>query len=139
MVEGNEPEETENSVPNTQLHARAFDLPGWPCPPRLRDIPGIEESWGWFPVEPYSWGVIAQDEVGYLWVDGDAIPRFKIPNDYDGSLGCVLCWTVKGLGLWIHRNSMGNIRNISQLGLDRDRWIPVAVVLPSIPDFVKGP
>jgi hypothetical protein len=28
-------------------HARAFDLPGWPCPPRARQIPEHKGNWGW--------------------------------------------------------------------------------------------
>lgn len=35
------------SVPQQPPHARAFDLPGWPCPPRVRDIIHCEGSWGW--------------------------------------------------------------------------------------------
>ena len=32
--------------------ARTSDLPGWSCPPRVRDIPSTPESWGWITVVP---------------------------------------------------------------------------------------
>lgn len=47
-------------------HARAVDLPGWPCPPRVRDIPATPDSWGWVDVGSMA-GAVAQDELGYLW------------------------------------------------------------------------
>ena len=65
-------------------HARAFDLPGWPCPPRVRDIPHHQESWGWIYVSPSSLGSLVQDEMGYLWVDGAASPVFQLPNPAAG-------------------------------------------------------
>ncbi len=49
------------------MQARTSDLPGWPCPPRVRDIPSTPESWGWVPVQALS-GAVAQDEVGCLWL-----------------------------------------------------------------------
>ena len=31
----------------SERHAKISDLPGWPCPPRVRDIPNTPDSWGW--------------------------------------------------------------------------------------------
>ncbi|MFD1931300.1 hypothetical protein ACFSKW_07425 [Nonomuraea mangrovi] len=45
--------------------ARAFDLPGWPCPPRVADIPECKDSYGWIAA-----GSVAVDDEGRLWVDG---------------------------------------------------------------------
>lgn len=122
---------------NESPHARAFDLPGWPCPPRLRDIPHHEESWGLIPVIPYDWGVVAQDEIGYLWADGAAVPVFKIPSEADENPGAVVCWTKHGLGIWVHPKSLQYLRAISRLDMEQARWVPIAVALPELPPFVK--
>ncbi len=118
-------------------HARAFDLPGWPCPPRVRDIPTTPESWGWVPVVPET-GAVAQDELGFLWADGNAVPKYRLPKDSDVLPGALVCWTERGLGVWVHPKSLPHLRNISRLD-DPDRWVPVAVVLPNLPDFVTEP
>ena len=111
--------------------ARTSDLPGWPCPPRVRDIPSTSESWGWVPVQSLSCAV-AQDEVGCLWVDGDAVPQYRLPDDSDTCPGALVCWTEHGLGLWVHPQSLGFLRSISRLD-EPDRWVPVMVVLPDPP------
>ena len=118
-------------------HARAFDLPGWPCPPRVRDIPTTPNSWGWVSVVTYN-GAVAQDEVGFLWVDGNAAPKYRLPNDADASPGALVCWTERGLGLWVHPTSLAYLRDISRLD-EPDRWVPVAAVLPNLPDFITAP
>ena len=112
-------------------HARASDLPGWPCPPRVRDIPTTPDSWGWVPVYP-DFGAVAQDELGYLWTDGNAVPRYRLPNDSDENPGALVCWTEHGLGLWMHPKSFGFLRSISRLD-EPDRWVPVMMVLPEPP------
>jgi len=118
-------------------HARASDLPGWPCPPRARDIPTTPNSWGWVPVLTET-GAVAQDELGFLWVDGNAVPKYRRPNDSDASPGALVCWTGQGLGVWVHTKSFEYLRNISRLD-EPDRWVPVATVLPDLPAFVTTP
>jgi len=118
-------------------HARAVDLPGWPCPPRVRDIPTTQNSWGWVPVQAYE-GAVAQDELGFLWVDGNVAPKYRLPRDSEESPGALVCWTETGLGLWVHPKSLASLRDISRLD-DPDRWVPVATVLSNLPDFVTTP
>jgi hypothetical protein len=119
--------------------ARAFDLPGWPCPPRVRDIPNHEESWGWItvsnlPIQPYA---VAQDELGYLWVNGNTIPTFKTPNETDVSPGALVFWTETGIGLWVHPKSLRYLPSISQLDMKPDEWLPVRVAAKEWPPFIK--
>jgi hypothetical protein len=124
-----------------QPHARAFDLPGWPCPPRVRDIPHHQESWGWVFVSAGSKPVIAQDEMGYLWADGTAIPRFQLPPKSDNNPGAILCWTECGLGVWVHPKSLRSIGDINistLLDSEPDRWVPIAVALHELPAFIKA-
>lgn len=123
-------------------HAKATDLPEWPCPPRVRDIPHNENSWGWVMViTSQSSPPIAQDEMGYLWADGAVVPAFRLPHDAWDSPGVVLCWTEHGLGAWVHPKSSRHIGAISRLDVrrDPDRWVPIAVVLHELPAFVKAP
>ena len=49
-----------------------------------------------------------------------------------------VCWTERGLGLWVHPKSLQYLRDISRLD-DPDRWVPIATVLPNLPDFVTAP
>jgi len=116
---------------HTQAHTS--DLPGWPCPPRVRDIPSTPESWGWVPVVPHT-GAVAQDEVGCLWVDGNAVPQYRHPEESNASPGALVWWTGpgEGLGLWVHPKSLGFLRSISRLD-EPDRWVPVMMVLPDPP------
>jgi hypothetical protein len=124
----------------TTMHARAFDLPGWPCPPRVRDVPACEGSWGMVDVINHSnrqLVALAQDELGFLWANGDIVPKFRLPNDHDlGSPGAVVCWTPEGLGLWVHPKSLAHLPSISRLDMDQDRWIPVAVALSELPPHI---
>jgi hypothetical protein len=118
-------------------HARAFDLPGWPCPPRVRDIPSHEGSWGYVRVTPYKIGdiepPIAIDELGYLWACGDTVPQFCLPSENDHSPGALLCATPDGLGVWIHPKSLSRLPSISRLDMQPDQWIPIAVALAEMP------
>jgi hypothetical protein len=120
-------------------HARAFDLPGWATPPRVRDIPNHEESWGWVPVSAHSGVVsVAIDGLGYLWANGDAIPAFRMPRETDANPGAIVCWSESGLTLWVHPKSLGFIPSISRLDMKPDEWIPVALALAELPPFVKA-
>lgn len=123
-------------------HARAFDLPGWPCPPRARDIPNHADSWGYVPCNAGQQARfdnkagsprIVQDDLGYLWADGDAIPAFRTPRESDDGPGAILAWTEQGLGVYVHLKSLRYIGNISKLDMEPDRWIPIAVVLTEMP------
>lgn len=122
-------------------HARAFDLPGWPCPPRVRDIPNHENSWGLLMVYQsdniHKPSAVSLDELGYLWVDGAAVPQYRLPLDFDFNPGAIVCWTVDGIGLWVHPKSLAFMGSISRLDMEPDRWLPVAVVLPELPPHVK--
>jgi hypothetical protein len=118
----------------TELHARAFDLPGWPCPPRVRDIPGHEGSWGWVPTFKLSGHhSVAIDDLGYLWVNGDTVPRFRAPNEADANPGALLAWTPDGIGLWVHPKSMSSLASVSRLDMIPGEWLPVARVLAEMP------
>lgn len=131
---------------NQTPHARAFDLPGWPCPPRVRDISRHENSWGYVPCNagygaPFTVRAVSprivQDELGCLWADGDAIPKFQVPKDTDDGHGAIVFWTEHGLGVWVHPKSLRYIGNISKLDMEPDRWVPIAVAAAELPEFVK--
>ncbi|MBF9135307.1 hypothetical protein I0C86_41390 [Plantactinospora sp. S1510] len=117
-------------------HARAFDLPGWPCPPRVRDIPKHHNSWGHILV--VHSGPVAQDELGYLWVNGETIPRFQTPNETLTSPGALVFWTESGLGLWVHPKSLRSLPSISRLDMRPDEWLAVNEVASEWPDFIKS-
>lgn len=117
---------------NSTPHARAFDLPGWPCPPRVRDIPNHENSWGWVPCQPGHRGIY-QDELGYLWADGNMVPEFQTLDDSHGYPGAIVAWTEQGLAVFVHPKSLRYIGSISKLDMEPDRWIPIAVVLTEAP------
>ena len=121
------------------LHARAFDLPGWPTPPRVRDIPNHVGAWGYVPVsagKPSGLlpSGVYQDEIGRLWADGDFAPSYYVNND---GYGAYLYWTERGLGLYVGPNSYPHLGNISSLNMEPDRWLPVAVVAQELPEFAK--
>ena len=126
------------------LHARAFDLPGWPTPPRVRDIPRTPGSWGWIMVAPGiagksgSYGRVFQDEIGRLWVDGDITPRFKLLDPLSTNPGAYAYWTEDGIGLYVDPKSYPWLGDISSLDMEPDRWLPVAVVAQELPEFAKG-
>lgn len=135
----------------TDTHARAFDLPGWPCPPRVRDIPNHVGSWGYVPchmLQQSDYSVrahsprIAQDELGFLWADGDVIPQFRTVDPAPGAdinaTGAILAWTERGLGVYVHSKSLQYIGSISKLDMEPDRWIPIAVALAEIPKEARA-
>lgn len=123
-----------------QPHARAFDLPGWPCPPRVRDIPHHERSWGWIPVSKVmsdDTPAVAQDDLGYLWVNGASIPQFRLPADDWDDPGALVFWTETGIGLWVHPKSLKQLESISRLDMDSDAWLPVNEAMREWPAFIK--
>jgi hypothetical protein len=123
---------------SSEQHARAFDLPGWTCPHRVNEIPSQENTWGWVHVSEIITSAVIQDENGYLWADGHAVPRsgtFR-PSDLDTHPGAVLCWNEHGLGLYMHPQSR-SLRRVPRQDIDLERWMPIAVALPELPGFVK--
>lgn len=122
-------------------HARAFDLPGWPCPPRVRDIPNHVESWGKIDVTSVHAGLkVAHDELGYLWVNGDTVPEFSIPGVHEPANvnpGALVFWTESGIGLWVHPKSLRFLPSISRLDMKPDEWLPVNEVARELPSFIK--
>lgn len=120
-------------------HAKASDLPGWPCPPRLRDIPNRENSWGFIYVSDVSGRVaVAQDELGHLWANGDTIPAFRTPNESNESPGGFVFWTQTGLGLWIHPKSLKYLPSISRLDMKPGQWLPVNEVAHEVPEHIAS-
>ena len=115
-------------------HARAFGLPGWPCPPRVRDIPNHQDSWGFIRVSTEPGNLtVAVDDLGYLWANGDTVPKFRVPVDSHSIPGALVCWTPDGLGLWVHPKSMEYLPSISRLDMQADQWVPIAVALADPP------
>ena len=51
----------------TTPHAKVSDLPGWPCPPRVRDIPDSPHSWG--RIDVYQWQTTGEPPVAYDELD----------------------------------------------------------------------
>jgi hypothetical protein len=123
---------------NHGAHATVFDIPGWPCPPRVRDIVKTPNSWGYAMIHRYDIGsMVVQDELGYLWADGQATPGFKLPDEKYANPGGVVFWTEKGLGLWIHPKTYQHLGEMSRLDMEPDRWVPIAVVYRELPEFVS--
>jgi hypothetical protein len=108
--------------------ARAMDLPDYPCPPFVRDIPNHAGSWGW--VNGFS---IVQDDDGYLWADGNAtpLPVKKVP----WATQVLLAWSDVGLTLYAPPESYQYLKRITG-ELDRAKWIPVARVMKEPPTFL---
>jgi hypothetical protein len=124
---------------NHGAHATVFDIPGWSCPPRVRDIVKTPNSWGYAMISRYreAGNMVVQDELGYLWADGQAIPRFKLPDEQHANPGGVVFWTDKGLGLWIHPKTYQHLGDMSRLDMEPDRWVPIAGVYRDLPKFVR--
>jgi len=120
-------------------HATVFDIPGWPCPARVRDIPGRENSWGWigFPSGTGQGESLAQDETGRLWVNGGACPVFKLPDAGWDNPGALVFWTEAGIGLWIHPKGFKSLPSVSRLDMAPDDWLPVREVTAEWPTFIK--
>lgn len=122
-------------------HARTSDLPGWPTPPRARDIPAKENSWGWVWVGQYSpeypAGVV-QDEIGRLWANGDYVPEFRALDEREVvTPGAILFWTEQGIGLFIHPKSYPFLGSLNTYDMEPDKWVPIAAVAEKLPDFVQ--
>jgi len=124
---------------NEIRHAKTCDLPGWPCPPRVRDIPNKANSWGLIPMRVGAAASIAQDEMGYLWINGDVTPQFDIPNETNANPGALVFWTQSGIGLWVHPNSLRFLPSISRLDMQPDQWLPVNEVSANWPEFIDRP
>jgi hypothetical protein len=125
-------------------HARAFDLPNWPTPPRVRDIPTTPGSWGAVracATEPGAAGAgaVYQDEDGMLWADGQTVPQFKKFAQVELQWGAYLYWTEHGLGLYLPFEAYPNMGKLPSeaLAAEPARWIPVAVVAQELPEFAR--
>lgn len=116
----------------SRRHIRAVDIPGWPSPPKVRDISTVKYSWGSAP----RFEAVVQDELGFLWADGSAVPQ-AILNLKDPHPFPVLFWTEDGLGLWFSEKSLGYLGSISRLDMELDRWIPIVMASKELPDFIK--
>ncbi|SLH39246.1 hypothetical protein [Mycobacteroides abscessus] len=126
-------------------HAKLTDLPGYPCPPRVRDIAHRENSWGYIgiagPVTVATIGLtratVVHDELGHLWANGDVVPEFKVPNESNYSPGAIVYCAPTGLGLWIHPKSLRALPSASRLDLQEDDlidiWLPVNEVTETMP------
>lgn len=126
-----------NSAVNRDRHAKISDLPGWPCPPRVRDIPTTPDSWGWVSVgEDNGLEPVMVDELGYLWVNASVVPRYVLPNDSRASPGAIVFWSDGGVGLYIHPKSYKSVPNGSRLDFTPDEWLPVAEVAAKLPGWV---
>ena len=113
--------------------ARAMDLPGYPCPPSVRDIPNHAGSWGWV-----TSSNVAQDDRGYLWVKAGATPKIALHDD-NGGRRALVAWSETGLSLWVDPRgyvSLDRVRgDTEEMELD---WVPVAVVLKEQPGFTQS-
>jgi hypothetical protein len=123
------------------LHATVYDIPGWPSPPRLRDIPGRENSWSFVNVYADPRDVegsrLAYDETGHLWINGSRPGTPEIPHDNGVNPGAIAYWTPAGIGLWIHPKSLRSLSSLSRLDMNPDDWMPVTEVARELPPFVK--
>ncbi len=118
-------------------HAKISDLPGWPCPPRVRDIPTTPDSWGWILVSEYVNPVsVAIDELGYLWVSADVAPKYRLPGNTDANPGAVVFWTPNGVGLYVHPDSYRFMPSTSRLDHQPDQWLPVAEIAKTLPEWI---
>lgn len=100
--------------------ARAMDLPDYPCPPSVGHIASHAGSWGW--ANPV--GAIAQDEKGYLWVNGttDLTPAPSMS-------GYILAvWTEEGVSVYVPRSSYHHVKTIRGT-MGSKAWVPVASVM----------
>jgi len=79
---------------------------------------------------------VAQDELGYLWADGNYVPQFRLPCDTYVQSGAVLCWIPHGLGAWIHSNSFCMLASVSRLDMTPERWVPITEALAELPEHI---
>jgi hypothetical protein len=113
--------------------ARAMDLPDYPCPPSLGQIPNHAGSWGWFntvgiPGRP----VIGRDGDGYLWARSDA--RLSPERETRGAVPALAVWTEDGAALFVPREGYKHLRSIEG-PVDELEWTPVASVLKEPPAY----
>jgi hypothetical protein len=113
--------------------ARAMDLPGYPCPPSLREIANHAGSWGWFntvgmPGRP----VIARDADGYLWARSDE--ELSPERETRGAVPALAVWTEEGVALFVPREAYKYLRNIASPA-DELEWTPIAAVLTEPPGY----
>jgi len=97
-------------------------------------------SWGWIDVGAVRNALpeaLAQDELGYLWVNGDVVPCFRIPTETDARPAALVFWTKTGVGLWVHPKSLASLQSISRLDMTPDQWLPVTETPAEPPPFVK--
>lgn len=122
------------------VQAKISDLPGWPCPTRISDIANKPDSWGWIPVGNVSRPIcVWYDELGALWANGDAVPRYRHPTESDGNPGAIVYWTESGIGLYVHPKSYAFLSNRSRLdNTPEESWVPVVEVV-SKPPVTKAP
>lgn len=122
-------------------HARVFDIPGWPCPPRVSDIPNRENGWGHIDLG----GIVSNpnvvaDELGFLWVRGETAPAYRLPNETHENPGAIVFNSPNGIGLYIHPKSYRWLRSVSRLDL-QDKpdvvYLPVNDVVNELPPHVK--
>lgn len=113
--------------------ARAMDLPDYPCPPSLGQIPGHAGSWGWFypSASGKSTAAVVQDTNGYLWARSSA--HLSPQPEVGHNIVALAVWTEDGLGLYVAREAYKHIYRLDDL--DELEWTPVAVVLKEPPGY----
>ncbi|WP_107661281.1 hypothetical protein [Nocardia suismassiliense] len=138
-----------NTDSDRTRHATVFDLPGWPCPPRVSDLNQHPGSWGviGFRATIYADSPLqlTYDEIGHLWVKGSAVPKFIDPttlNDPSRSdlnpQVLVFATPSAGIGLWIPPRFLNRLSDSSRLDLQSQpgEWLPVNEAVHDIPDFI---
>lgn len=105
------------------MHARAFDLPGWPCPPQAAQIPDHPGSYGW----TFASSIFIDPE-GHLWVRSTSQMRPCWRDDF----GVCLAWTEDGgIGLWAPRQAYGAFQPTGLV--DESTLTPIARVISEPP------
>ena len=108
--------------------ARAMDLPGYSCPPFVRDIPTHAGTWGW--IHAFS---IVQDDHGYLWADGQVKPKSSLSGD-NGGHRALVAWSEAGLSVWVDPDGYGSLQRLEG-EVDTGRWVPVAALMAEAPGY----
>ncbi|WP_435112196.1 hypothetical protein [Nocardiopsis synnemataformans] len=102
-------------------HARAFELPGWPCPPLSYQIADYPGSYGWVgPSHVYI------DEAGYLWVSSNS----DLTPAPQTAFSVCLAWTEDGIGLWAPKKAYSSFITRKCLG---EGFTPIARIIPEPP------
>lgn len=122
-------------------HAKVFDIPGWPCPPRVSDIPNRENSWGHIDVGLTTvHPSVVFDEIGSLWVRGDTTPSYKLPNAAHENPGAIVFHSPKGIVLYLHPKSYKKLPMVSRLDLQSTsgiEYLPINDVTDTLPPHIK--